>query len=185
MDKTVYLETLGCQMNIVDSERIIALLSQIGYRQVDAYENADLVLLNTCSIRDRAERKVYGHLGRFKPLKEKKPGLIVGVGGCVAQQEGEKLLAKIPHLDIVFGTHNIHKLPEMVLKVEAREGRFQETEFLERRLALACFRAEVKVNPSPGLSPSCRGVIISAPTALYRMFEVGRSVVPVAISSMK
>jgi len=139
MDKTVYLETLGCQMNIVDSERIISLLSQIGYRQVDAYDNADLVLLNTCSIRDRAERKVYGHLGRFKPLKEKRPGLIVGVGGCVAQQEGEKLLAKIPHLDIVFGTHNIHKLPEMVLKVEAREGRFQETEFLDKETRLSLF----------------------------------------------
>ncbi len=139
MDKTVYLETFGCQMNVVDSERIIDLLSQIGYRQVDSAENADLVLLNTCSVRDRAERKVYGHLGRFKPIKDRRPGLIVGVGGCVAQQEGEKLLEKIPHLDIVFGTHNVHKLPEMVLKVEAEEGRFQETDFLDKETRLNLF----------------------------------------------
>ena len=139
MDKTVYLETFGCQMNVVDSERIIDLLSQIGYRQVDSAENADLVLLNTCSVRDRAERKVYGHLGRFKPIKDRRPELIVGVGGCVAQQEGEKLLEKIPHLDIVFGTHNVHKLPEMVLKVEGQEGRFQETEFLDKETRLNLF----------------------------------------------
>jgi len=139
MDKTVYLETFGCQMNVVDSERIIDLLAQIGYRQVDAAEDADLVLLNTCSVRDRAERKVYGHLGRFKPIKDRRPGLIVGVGGCVAQQEGEKLLEKIPYLDIVFGTHNVHKLPEMVLKVEAEEGRFRETDFLDRETRLNLF----------------------------------------------
>lgn len=139
MDKTVYLETFGCQMNVVDSERIIDLLSQIGYRQTDSAENADLVLLNTCSVRDRAERKVYGHLGRFKPIKDRRPDLIVGVGGCVAQQEGEKLLEKIPHLDIVFGTHNVHKLPEMVLKVEAEEGRFQETDFLDKETRLNLF----------------------------------------------
>lgn len=139
MDKTVYLETFGCQMNVVDSERIIALLAQIGYRQVDAPDNADLVLLNTCSVRDRAERKVYGHLGRFKPIKDRRPDLIVGVGGCVAQQEGERLLEKIPHLDIVFGTHNVHKLPEMVLKVEEREGRFQETAFLDKEDRLNLF----------------------------------------------
>ncbi len=126
-------------MNVVDSERIIDLLAQIGYRQVDSAEDADLVLLNTCSVRDRAERKVYGHLGRFKPIKERRPELIVGVGGCVAQQEGERLLEKIPYLDIVFGTHNVHKLPEMVLKVEAEEGRFQETEFLDRETRLGLF----------------------------------------------
>ena len=143
MSKTVYLETFGCQMNVVDSERIIDLLAQIGYRQVDSAENADLVLLNTCSVRDRAERKVYGHLGRFKPIKDSRPDLIVGVGGCVAQQEGEKLLEKIPYLDIVFGTHNVHKLPEMVLKVESEEGRFQETAFLDKEARLNLFPSRV------------------------------------------
>ena len=139
MTKHFYLETFGCQMNVVDSERIADMLTQIGYRQTDDAEQADLVLLNTCSVRDKAERKVYGHLGRFKPLKEQKPELIVGVGGCVAQQEGERLLEKIPHLDIVFGTHNVHKLPEMVQLVEQKQGRFQETEFLDQETRLQLF----------------------------------------------
>jgi tRNA-2-methylthio-N6-dimethylallyladenosine synthase len=139
MSKHFYLETFGCQMNVVDSERIADMLTQIGYLQTDEAEQADLVLLNTCSIRDKAERKVYGHLGRFKPLKEKNKALIVAVGGCVAQQEGERLLEKIPHLDIVFGTHNVHKLPEMVRLVEQKQGRFQETEFLDKETRLQLF----------------------------------------------
>ena len=139
MEKRFYLETFGCQMNVVDSERIVDLLQGAGYRQVDAAAEADLILLNTCSIRDKAERKVYGHLGRFKPLKQQKPALILGVGGCVAQQEGEKLLEKIPFLDIVFGTHNVHKLPELVRRVEARRVRCQETSFLDRETRLQLF----------------------------------------------
>jgi tRNA-2-methylthio-N6-dimethylallyladenosine synthase len=139
MAKRFYLETFGCQMNVVDSERIADLLTKIGYLQTVDVEQADLVLLNTCSIRDKAERKVYGHLGRFKPLKELNRNLIVAVGGCVAQQEGERLLEKIPHLDIVFGTHNVHKLPEMVRLVEQKKGRFQKTEFLDQETRLQLF----------------------------------------------
>jgi tRNA-2-methylthio-N6-dimethylallyladenosine synthase len=139
MGKHFYLETFGCQMNVVDSERIADMLTEIGYQQTESPEQADLVLLNTCSIRDKAERKVYGHLGRFKPLKELNRDLIVAVGGCVAQQEGERLLEKIPHLDIVFGTHNVHKLPEMVRLVEQTEGRFQETDFLDKETRLQLF----------------------------------------------
>ncbi len=139
MTKHFYLETFGCQMNIVDSERIADMLTNIGYLQTDDSKQADLVLLNTCSVRDKAERRVYGHLGRFKSLKKKNPDLIVGVGGCVAQQEGERLLENIPHLDIVFGTHNIHKLPEMVQLVEKKQGRFQETDFLDRETRLQLF----------------------------------------------
>ena len=121
MAKYFYLETFGCQMNVVDSERIADMLTHIGYQQTDDSKQADLVLLNTCSVRDKAERRVYGHLGRFKSLKKKNPELIVGVGGCVAQQEAERLLENIPHLDIVFGTHNVHKLPEMVQLVGVAE----------------------------------------------------------------
>ena len=133
------METFGCQMNVVDSERIADMLTEIGYLPTTDAEQADLVLLNTCSIRDKAERKVYGHLGSFKPLKEKKRDLIVCVGGCVAQQEGERLLEKVPHLDIVFGTHNLHKLPEMVRLVEQKKGRFQETQFLDQETRLQLF----------------------------------------------
>jgi len=139
MKKSFYLETFGCQMNVVDSERIVDLLQQIGYVQVASADDADLILLNTCSVRDKAERKVYGHLGRFKPLKDENPALILGVGGCVAQQEGERLLEKLPYLDIVFGTHNVHKLPDMVRAVEEKRVRCHETEFLDAETRLQLF----------------------------------------------
>ncbi len=137
--KNFYLETFGCQMNVVDSEQIVDLLQGIGYVQVGSAEEADLVLLNTCSVRDKAERKVYGHLGRFKPVKDQRPELIIGVGGCVAQQEGERMLEKVPYLDLVFGTHNIHKLPQMVAQVEAKRQRSSATEFLDRDTRLHLF----------------------------------------------
>lgn len=139
MNKAFYLETFGCQMNVVDSERIVDLLEGIGYAQVDAADKADLILLNTCSVRDKAERKVYGHLGRFKPIKDQRPELIIGVGGCVAQQEGEKMLEKISYLDLVFGTHNVHRLPELVQQVEEKRQRGSATEFLDRETRLNLF----------------------------------------------
>ncbi len=139
MKKAFYLETFGCQMNIVDSEQIVALLNNIGYSRVDSARQADLVLLNTCSVRDKAERKVYGHLGRFKPIKDKRPELIIGVGGCVAQQEGEKMLEKVPYLDLVFGTHNIHRLPELVQQAEQNRQRGCETDFQDRETRLNLF----------------------------------------------
>lgn len=139
MNKNFYLETFGCQMNVVDSERIVALLQGIDYTQVDAPDEADLILLNTCSVRDKAERRVFGHLGRFKPIKDQRPELIIGVGGCVAQQEGEAFLAKVPYLDLVFGTHNIHQLPEMVQRVERNRERCHATEFLDQETRLRLF----------------------------------------------
>lgn len=139
MSKAFYLETFGCQMNVVDSEQIAALLIGMGYAQVDSAEQADLVLLNTCSVRDKAERKVYGHLGRFKPIKDQRPDLIIGVGGCVAQQEGEKMLEKVAYLDLVFGTHNIHRLPDLVLQAEKKRQRGCETKFYDRDTRLNLF----------------------------------------------
>ena len=121
MVKKYYLETFGCQMNVVDSEQIAGLLEELGYKPTTAPEMADLILLNTCTIRERAERKVVGHLWQFKPLKEANPALVIAVGGCVAQQEGGRLLEQLPHVDVVFGTHNIHRLPEMIEK--AKNGR--------------------------------------------------------------
>lgn len=126
-------------MNVVDSERIVDLLQELGYCQVETPETADLILLNTCSVRAKAERKVYGHLGRFKPLKDARPDLILGVGGCVAQQEGEKMLAQVPYLDLVFGTHNIHALPELVLNAEQKRQRGAATELLDRETRLRLF----------------------------------------------
>ncbi|TNF49918.1 MAG: tRNA (N6-isopentenyl adenosine(37)-C2)-methylthiotransferase MiaB [Deltaproteobacteria bacterium] len=138
-DKAFYLETFGCQMNVVDSERIVGLLNEIGYRQVEEPEQADLILLNTCAVRDKAVRKAYGHLGRFKPMKERKPDLILGMGGCIAQQEGKQLLEEFSYLDLVFGTHNVHRLPEMVQQVAEKHVRCEETEFLDRETRLQLF----------------------------------------------
>jgi tRNA-2-methylthio-N6-dimethylallyladenosine synthase len=138
-DKAFYLETFGCQMNVVDSERIVSLLDDIGYHQVEEPEQADLILLNTCAVRDKAVRKAYGHLGRFKPFKERRPELIIGMGGCIAQQEGKQLLEEFSYLDLVFGTHNVHRLPEMVQQVAEKHVRCEETEFLDRDTRLQLF----------------------------------------------
>jgi len=109
----VFIKTFGCQMNVYDTEKIYAFL-QNSFVPTSHEEDADLILVNTCSIRDKAEQKVYSLLGRLKPLKAANPDLLVGVGGCVAQQEGEKLLARAPMIDLVFGTHNIDQLPDLI-----------------------------------------------------------------------
>jgi tRNA-2-methylthio-N6-dimethylallyladenosine synthase len=129
MSKKLYIQTYGCQMNQYDSDRIAQVMARQGYDQTDRIDAADLILLNTCSVREKAEQKVYSALGRWKEFKEFRDGVIIGVGGCVAQQEGEDLLRRIPHLDLVFGTHNIHKLPEMVEQVQADHGRPVEIAF--------------------------------------------------------
>ncbi len=138
-NKAFYLETFGCQMNVVDSERIVSLLDGIGYHQVEKPDQANLILLNTCAVRDKAVRKAYGHLGRFKPLKDGNPDLILGMGGCIAQQEGKQLLEEFSYLDLVFGTHNVHRLPEMVQQVAENHVRCEETEFLDRDTRLQLF----------------------------------------------
>lgn len=127
--KRLYIQTYGCQMNQYDSERIARLMGEQGYSATERAEEADLILLNTCSVRDKAEQKVYSMLGRWRELKENNPGLIIGVGGCVAQQEGKALLRRVPHLDLVFGTHNIHKLGAMVREAESPGSRPVEIAF--------------------------------------------------------
>ncbi len=136
--KHVYLETFGCQMNVSDSEKIVTLLKSIGYSPVPDPGKADLIILNTCSIRAKAEQKVYNHLSEYKGLKRKKPGLLVAVGGCVAQQEGARLLANVPHLDLVFGTHNLHLLPDMVRAAEQGK-RVAEVDFIDNDARLDLF----------------------------------------------
>lgn len=127
--KRLYIQTYGCQMNQYDTERIVHLLGKLDYTPTDRAAEADLILLNTCSVRDKAEQKVYSALGRWRELKENKRDLIIGVGGCVAQQEGEELLRRVPHLDLVFGTHNIHRLGQMVAEARALGTRPVELAF--------------------------------------------------------
>jgi len=127
--KKFFIQTYGCQMNQYDSERIGQVLQHAGYSQTDRIDTADVLLLNTCSVRDKAEQKVYSALGNWKEFKNYRDGVIIGVGGCVAQQEGDNLLKRIPHLDLVFGTHNIRKLPAMIEQVENAQQRPVETAF--------------------------------------------------------
>ena len=114
--KTFYLKTYGCQMNEHDSENIEALLTGLGFKKVDNYENADLVLLNTCSIRENAHNKAFGMLGRLKHLKTQKKDLIVGLCGCMAQEASvvEEIIKKYSWVNFVFGTHNMYQLPNII-----------------------------------------------------------------------
>ena len=125
MNKRVYIETYGCQMNEHDSERILRLLENSHYLETKEAREADLILINTCSVREKPEHKVYSALGRFKRLKEKK-GTLIGLAGCVAQQEGERLLDRVPYLDLVIGTHTLPLLPQLLERIEASGERVCE-----------------------------------------------------------
>lgn len=122
MPKKLYIETFGCQMNEYDSAKMRDVLHESeGYVLTSDPEQADLLLLNTCSIREKAQEKVFSQLGRWRPLKEKRPGVLIGVGGCVASQEGEALQKRAPFVDLVFGPQTLHRLPQLL--ETARAGR--------------------------------------------------------------
>ena len=118
--KTFYLETFGCQMNVHDSEKVVGTLMQEGYRQVETVEQADLILYNTCSIRDKAEQKVFHRLADYKKLQAQ--GKRFGVLGCVAQQEGEKIFERAPHVSLVCGSASYNKLPGMLVQLDGKSG---------------------------------------------------------------
>ncbi|MBC7156716.1 MAG: tRNA (N6-isopentenyl adenosine(37)-C2)-methylthiotransferase MiaB, partial [Rhodobacteraceae bacterium] len=126
--RTLYIRTYGCQMNVYDSERMAEALAPSGYGLTDDPAAADLILLNTCHIREKAAEKVYSELGRLKPLKAANPGLRIGVAGCVAQAEGEEILARAPMVDLVVGPQSYHRLPALVAAA-ATGARAVETEF--------------------------------------------------------
>ncbi|MGD0279880.1 MAG: tRNA (N6-isopentenyl adenosine(37)-C2)-methylthiotransferase MiaB [Smithella sp.] len=128
-NKYLYIQTFGCQMNVHDSEQMAALLFDIGYKPTDNMKMADLILLNTCSIREKAAQKAYSQLGRLGKLKEQNQELIIGAGGCLAQQLGTKFHKKAAGLDFVFGTHNIHLLPQIVLSIEKKRRKITEINF--------------------------------------------------------
>ena len=121
--KKYFLRTYGCQMNVHDSEEIKAILENLGYTETDELEDSDIVVLNTCAIRENAHDKVFGYLGRCKHLKETKKDLIVCIGGCMAQEEVvvNELKTKHPYVDIIFGTHNIHELATMILNTNHKQ----------------------------------------------------------------
>ena len=121
MAPKVYIKTMGCQMNEYDSDKMADVLREShGYEQTSNPEHADLLLVNTCSIREKAQEKVFSELGRWRALKDRKPGTLIGVGGCVASQEGEGISKRAPFVDMVFGPQTLHRLPEMVDDVTSK-----------------------------------------------------------------
>jgi tRNA-2-methylthio-N6-dimethylallyladenosine synthase len=153
--KTFYLETFGCQMNVHDSEKVIGTLVHEGYRQVETVEQADLILYNTCSIRDKAEQKVFHRLADYKKLL--KQGKKFGVLGCVAQQEGEKIFERAPHVSLVCGSASYRNLPQMISQLEAGNSgnRKPEADTLVRITGLddretdECFETEFTARSNP------------------------------------
>jgi tRNA-2-methylthio-N6-dimethylallyladenosine synthase len=152
--KTFYLETFGCQMNVHDSEKVIGTLVHEGYRQVETVEQADLILYNTCSIRDKAEQKVFHRLADYKKLLAQ--GKKFGVLGCVAQQEGEKIFERAPHVSLVCGSASYRNLPQMLAQLEAPSTDLAASDEASSR--------------SPAPSPAGRGISRAAtPSTLVRI----------------
>ena len=126
--KKLHIKTYGCQMNVYDSARMADVLAPLGYSQVETPEGADLVILNTCHIREKAAEKVFSELGRLKPLKDAN-GTLLAVAGCVAQAEGEAILARAPYVDVVLGPQAYHRLPELVARATRGAGAALDTDF--------------------------------------------------------
>ena len=133
MAKKLFIQTYGCQMNVYDSDRMADVLAPLGYRRTDRPDDADMVILNTCHIREKAAEKVYSELGRLRQLKDRPPAqgrpLILAVAGCVAQAEGEEMLRRAPYVDMVFGPQTYHRLPRMVAEIEAGGAGVVDNEF--------------------------------------------------------
>lgn len=133
MTKKVHIKTWGCQMNAYDSGRMVDVVAPLGYQPTETIEDADLVILNTCHIREKATEKLFSELGRIKPLQKDKEGkgerMMLAVAGCVAQAEGEEIQRRAPHVDMVFGPQAYHQLPEMIAKVSRGAGLVLNTEF--------------------------------------------------------
>lgn len=132
--KQVYIGVYGCQMNISDAERMEGQLRTIGYKRTAVMEDADLILLNTCCVRETAEDKVYGKIGEIKHLKQRKPNMIFGITGCMAQKESDRLIKRAPHIDFVLGTNKVHELAHVVKELEQEHGHIIDTQLGETEL---------------------------------------------------
>ena len=161
--KKYFIKTYGCQMNVYDSERMAEALAVAGYQPVNAPEGADMIILNTCHIREKAAEKVYSELGRLKPLKQANSDMIIGVAGCVAQAEGEEMIHRAPMVDMVFGPQTYQQLPDMIVDLDA--GRRAGT---RPRLVRTEFPADEKF---AALKAAPRQPITRAPTAFVTVQE--------------
>src|SRR5262249_26831785 len=127
--RTYEVRTYGCQMNVHDSERIAGLLEAAGYAKAPEGDTADVVVFNTCAVRENADNRLYGNLGHLAPVKSKKPGMQIAVGGCLAQKDRGEIVRRAPWVDVVFGTHNIGSLPTLLER--ARHNESAQVEILE------------------------------------------------------
>ena len=152
MSKQLHIKTFGCQMNERDSEIIEQLLAQEGYIATDILDDADVVLINTCSIRAKAEQKVFSLLGQLRENKERNASLVIGVTGCVAQQEGERIIERMPHVDLVIGTQQIYRLPAMLDRLAAKISTKEIATDLSASLPIPPFQ---KLLHQAAPSPSC------------------------------
>lgn len=164
-EKKLYIHTFGCQMNVYDSEKLTLLLAS-EYALTAKPEEANLILVNTCSIREKAEHKLYSLVGGFKNLKEANPELLIGVGGCVAQQEGENVLKRAPLADFVFGTHNLSLVPSLVSAVKDGKGKQVAVSYREDWEDLPLYegtgRASTFVTISRGCNKNCTYCVVPA-----------------------
>ena len=164
--KQVYISTYGCQMNVYDSDRTLDLLEQeLGYTRCAAASDADLLLLNSCSIRAKAQEKLFSEIGRWNQLKQERPELLIAVGGCVASQEGERLLKRAPYVDVVFGPQTLHRLPELLRAAQASRRpqldlSFPEIEKFDRLPAPAVKGPEAFVSVMEGCSKYCSFCVV-------------------------
>ncbi|MCK5099299.1 MAG: radical SAM protein, partial [Desulfobacteraceae bacterium] len=123
-----YIYTIGCQMNVYDSEKLLSVLKSLGYEETQILEEADIVVCNTCTIRHKAQEKAYSFLGRLGKLKKKKPHLISVIAGCVAQQDGKKAIKRLPYIDIVLGTQSFFNFAELIEQVRAGRSNIVDIE---------------------------------------------------------
>ena len=171
-NKKIHIKTFGCQMNIYDSERMLEAMKSENYEAVESEENADLILLNTCHIREKAAEKVYSYLGRYKELKNKNLNLKIGVTGCVAQAEGKEILKRQPLVDIVVGPQSYHNLPK-ILKNSQNGKKVVDTEFpIEDKFNILPSRSNIKRSVSSFLTvqEGCDKFCAFCVVRLFRLF---------------
>ena len=162
----VFLETFGCQANERDSETILGMLNTLGYEACDSPARADLILLNTCSIREKAEQKVFSRLGTFRGLKEERPSLIIGLCGCMAQEAEmvQQIRRRCPYVDFVLGTHRLHALPSLLQRIQAGGGFQSDTketeEIVEHLPALRPYPFKALINITYGCNNFCTYCIV-------------------------
>lgn len=173
--KKAYIHTFGCQMNEYDSSMILASLETIGYGKAESLEEADCIIVNTCSVRDKADQKVYSLLGRLKQYKRNK-GAIIALAGCLAQQIGNSVFKRVPYVDILIGTHNLEKLPDLIRLVEVGESRLVELDMCDTRPSIMRdqFLEEGKIKAFVTIMQGCNNFCTYCIVPLVRGREFSR-----------